>query len=498
VGAPFLNRLRNRSLRARLQLMMLSLLALSIGSLFVLHLFSERALLARVRDYTEELSTAIEIAQEQPAGGADLQKAVQAYAEELKKLGVRDVSIADASQEVVQASTDPRNVGKKLVRRKGPAEFVVRGVLGDETPLGHPITSNLRVPIVVGDRRVGYVVITRILDDFSTLSKSALATRIAATMGVFALGMLLSLYLSSAVSRPVQALTQAAERVAKGDLSSRVPATGRDEVGALARTFNQMVERLAEGRALEERLRVAERSTAMGRFASALAHEIRNPLNSISLTIDHVRTRLAPEDEGRRTEFQALMTTLKSEVARLNRLVGDFLSSGQAARIDPRPCAVGAVVRETAALVEHKARDQRIDLDVRVADPLPATVADPELLKTCLLNLVLNAFEAMPDGGRLDLEARLEGSAEGGSIVVAVADSGHGMSGRAAASAFEPFFSTKETGVGLGLALVRSIVEGHGGHVALDSAPGRGTTVRLVLPVRQAEMPPAAAAEARA
>ncbi len=498
MSTSLLGRLRGRSLRARLQLMMLSLLALSIGSLFVLHLFSERALLARVRDYTEELSTAIEIAQEQPAGGADLQKAVQAYAEELRKLGVRDVSIADASQEVVQASTDPRNVGKKLVRRKGPAEFVVRGVLGDETPIGHPITSNLRVPIVVGDRRVGYVVITRILDDFSTLSKSALATRIAATMGVFALGMLLSLYLSSAVSRPVRALTQAAERVAKGDLSSRVPATGSDEVGALARTFNQMVERLAEGRALEERLRVAERSTAMGRFASALAHEIRNPLNSISLTIDHVRTRLAPEDEGRRAEFQALMTTLKSEVARLNRLVGDFLSSGQAARLDPRPCDVGAVVRETAALVEHKARDQRIGLDVRVADALPATVADPELLKTCLLNLVLNAFEAMPEGGRLEVDARLEGPVENGSIVVAVADSGQGMSGRAAVSAFEPFFSTKETGVGLGLALVRRIVEGHGGHVALDSSPGRGTTVRLVLPVRAAETQPAPAGGARA
>ena len=499
MGTSLLGRLRGRSLRARLQLMMLSLLALSIGSLFVLHLFSERALLARVRDYTEELSTAIEIAQEQPVGGADLQKAVQAYAEELRKLGVRDVSIADASEEVVKASTDPRNVGKKMMRPKGPAEFVVRGVLGDESPLGHPITSNLRVPIVVGDRRVGYVVITRILDDFSMLSKTALATRIAATMAVFALGMLLSLYLSSAVSRPVRALTEAAERVAKGDLSSRVAATGSDELGALARMFNQMVERLAEGRALEERLRVAERSNAMGRFASALAHEIRNPLNSISLTIDHVRTRLAPEDAANRAEFQSLMATLKSEVIRLNRLVGDFLSSGQATRIDARPCDVGAVVRETVALVEHKARDQGIEIEVSVADGLPGTVADGELLKTCVLNLVLNAFEAMPGGGRLAVSARVEAPPGGESIVVAVADSGQGMSSRAAVSAFEPYFSTKETGVGLGLALVRRILEGHGGHVALESSPGLGTTVRLVLPVREAtEAAPVAPSEARA
>jgi len=278
-----------------------------------------------------------------------------------------------------------------------------------------------------------------------------------------------------------------------------VPATGSGEVGALARTFNQMVERLAEGRALEERLRVAERLTAMGRFASALAHEIRNPLNSISLSIDHVRTRLAPEDAERRAEFCALMATLKSEVARLNRLVGDFLSSGQPARLDPRPCDVGAVVRDTARLVEHKARDQAIRLDVDVTEGLPATVADPELLKTCLLNLVLNAFEAMPDGGGLALSARHDGPSDGGSITVLVSDSGVGMSPRAAASAFEPYFSTKEAGVGLGLALVRRIVEGHGGQVALDSTPGGGTTVRLVLPVRPpAEREAGGTREARA
>jgi signal transduction histidine kinase len=463
---------------------MLSLLVLSLGSLFVLHLYGERALLARVRDYTEELSTAIQVAQEQPGSGMDPQKAVQAYAEKLRRLGVRDVSIADASEEVVKASTNPRNVGKKLSRRRGPAEYVIRGVLGEEDRQGRVATSDLTVPIVVGDRRVGYVVITRILDDFSLLSNSALASRVAATLGVFALGMLLSLVLASAVSRPVRAMTEAAGRVAAGDLSARVRAAGTDELGALASTFNEMVERLEEHRVLEERLRVAERSTAMGRFASALAHEIRNPLNAISLAIDHVRSRLAPQDEPRNAEFLALMSTLKSEVSRLNRLVGDFLSSGQPARLDPRPCDVGSVVRETATLVEHKAREQGVQVDVDVAEGLPSTVADPQLLKTCLLNLVLNGFDAMPGGGRLSLETRLDGAPGAPAIEVRVADDGVGMSPEAAASAFEPYFSTKEAGVGLGLALVRRIVEGHGGSVALDSSPGEGTSVRILLPVR--------------
>jgi signal transduction histidine kinase len=494
VGGFLLGPLRRRSLPVQLQLMMLALLVLSLGSLFVLHLFAERALLARVGDYTEELSTAIEITQEQPASGLDLQKAVQAYAEKLRRLGVRDVSIVDASADVVRASTNPRNVGKKLTRRKGPAEYVVRGVLGEEGPLSRVATSNLTVPIVVGDRRVGYVVITRILDDFSLLSTTALASRVAATLAVFTLGMLLSLVLASAVSRPVQALTRAAGRVAAGDLTARVPASGTSELGVLSRTFNEMVERLGESRALEERLRVAERSTAMGRFASALAHEIRNPLNSISLAIDHLRSRLAPEDEVRQREFQALMATLKSEVTRLNRLVGDFLSSGQPARLDPRACDVRVVVRETATLVEHKAREQGIHVAVHVAEGLPSTAADPELLKTCLLNLVLNAFDAMPGGGLLSLAAQLAGPPEARMIALEVSDTGVGMTTEAAANAFEPYFSTKEAGVGLGLALVRRIVEGHGGTITLDSAPGDGTTVRILLPVRALETVEAAAA----
>jgi signal transduction histidine kinase len=141
---------------------------------------------------------------------------------------------------------------------------------------------------------------------------------------------------------------------------------------------------------------------------------------------------------------------------------------------------VRTVARATAALVEHKAREQAITIDLELAEELPTTLADPELLKTCLLNLVLNAFEAMPDGGRLRLAARLEA----GQLLLLVSDTGVGLTADAVAHALEPYFSTKEAGVGLGLALVRRIVEGHGGTIALDSTPGRGTTVRLRLPIR--------------
>ena len=469
------------NLRTKLLLTMLSLLVLSVTSLFFLHLASEQRLISQLHEYTEDLSTALEVFQEQPVGDGDPQVVLKAYMDKLGQLGVKDVSITDSAE--VQASSNPTKIGKGLVRgskRKGPKEYVIKGVLGEETgPPGSQTTTTLTFPIVLGDRRVGYLLITRYLDDFSALSREALVSRVLATLGVFALGILVSLYLSWSFSRPVQELTRAARQVAAGDLSVQVPSRGPDEMGSLARTFNEMVERLRESRQLEERLHFAERSTAMGRLAAALAHEIRNPLNFINLSIDHVRERLAPDDARRREDFERILSNVKAEISRLNRLVGDFLSFGKPMRLNARACALDELVREVAAVVDHKAKDQGIALVTESEGPLPALVADPELLKTCLLNLMINAVDAMPKGGVLTVSVRREQDA----LVTTVNDTGEGMSADEIRDAFEPYFSTKETGVGLGLALTHKIVGDHGGSVELSSLPGRGTTARIRLPL---------------
>lgn len=471
-------------LRTTLLLMMLSMLLLSVSALFMLHFYAEQQLLAGIREYTEGLSAAIEIAQEQPGAEGEPQALLQAYVEKLRKLGVKDVALADASEEV-QASTKPEVVGKRLTRKKrGPKEFVVRGILGEEsgTP-GSQKTSTLTVPIVVRDQRVGYLQITRILDDFAELSNAALLSRLLATLAVFTVGMALSIYLAWSFSKPLRNLTRAAEQVASGDLQVRVEPEGGGEVGGLQRTFNMMIARLGEKQKLEERLHFAERSTALGRLASAVAHEVRNPLNFISLSIDHLRSKLGPEDPARQADFERILDNVKSEISRLNRLVADFLSFGKPMRLDRRPCRLGNLVREVAALVDHKARDQGIALEVVVEEGLPEIVADPELLKTCLLNLMINAADAMPAGGLLS--ARVERAEHEGqpALAVRVRDSGHGMTPEEIRGAFEPYFSTKETGLGLGLALTHKIVADHGGDITLESEPGQGTLARLVLPL---------------
>ncbi len=260
----------------------------------------------------------------------------------------------------------------------------------------------------------------------------------------------------------------------------QVPRGGGDEIGSLSRTFNEMVERLRENRRLEERLYFAERSTAMGRLAAAVAHEIRNPLNFMNLSIDHMREKLAPEDAPRRESFDKILRNMKSEISRLNRLVGDFLSFGKPMRLDPRPCSVGEILEGVAALVDHKARDQGIALTVEVEASLPTLVADADLLKTCFLNLMINAVDAMPGGGVLTASVKRTPGTE--SLQIEVADDGQGMSADQIRTAFEPYFSTKDTGLGLGLALTRKIVEDHGGSISLESEPGHGTTARIVLP----------------
>jgi hypothetical protein len=488
--------LQGLNLKTKLLLMMMSLLVLSGASLFLLHLWSESKLLSQVGDYTEELSAAIEIAQEQPTAVGDPQVVLKdpqvvlkAYAEKLRKLGVKDVTLTDAEDEV-QASTNPNIVGKRLGRKTRGKAFVIKGVLGDAIT-GSQGTSTLTIPIVVGDSRVGTLLVTRYLDPFSQLSHEAFVSRLVATLAVFAMGMLFSLYLAWSFSRPLQDLTDAARKVAAGDLSVQVSPAGGDEIASLSRTFNEMVQRLRENRLLEERLHFAERSTALGRLASGVAHEIRNPLNFINLSIDHMRQRLGPGEAERRADFDRILGNMKSEISRLNRLVGDFLSFGKPMRLDPRPCALDEVLKEVASLVEHKARDQAIAIALEAEPGLPRIVADPELLKTCFLNLMINALDAMPAGGLLGLAVRRrEGEHE--EIEIEVRDTGKGMTAEEIRSAFEPYFSTKDTGLGLGLALTHKIIADHGGSIVLESEPGKGTTVRLRLPRRARAVAPEA------
>lgn len=286
---------------------------------------------------------------------------------------------------------------------------------------------------------------------------------------------------SKRFTQPITDLGQAARRVTAGNLDFEVPVAGPEEVSRLTKTFNEMLTVLRRSRELEEQLQRAERSAVIGRLASGIAHEIRNPLNFINLSIDHLREAFGPANEAQRAQYRHILTTIKDELARLNRLVSDFLSYGRPAKLKLRELDAVSLVEEVRDLVNAKAEEQgvKIAIEANGHDAGQTRLnADPEQLKTCFSNLMINAIQAMPGGGELDVSLYPNDD----QLEIEFTDTGTGILPESLEQIFEPYYSTKETGIGLGLPLTKKIIEEHGGRIEVESEVGLGTTFTVVLP----------------
>ena len=282
------------------------------------------------------------------------------------------------------------------------------------------------------------------------------------------------------VTRPLAEITAAAMRVSGGESGVRVPVPSRgDEVALLARALDEMIERLEREREAErelaEKLRRTERLSLAGSLAAGVAHEVNNPLAAVSSLVQLVAER-APEGDDRARLHDAL-----HQIDRIAAALRELLDL---ARPGPRARAridLADVIERTARLVRFDRRFRGIPLDVACEAGL-AVDADGDQLSQVLLNLLLNAADALAEsGGR---SVRVRGAARGGEVVLEVEDDGPGMPPEVRARLFEPFFTTKPagTGTGLGLAVCRDLVREHGGRIEVDSEPGRGTRVRVILP----------------
>ncbi len=299
------------------------------------------------------------------------------------------------------------------------------------------------------------------------------------TLAVLLISTLITLWLVWRFTRPIANLSAAARRVADGDLRVRVPDESRgDEMGQLASRFNEMTAELEKSKELEDQLQQAEKSAVIGRLGSAIAHEIRNPLNYINLTLDHLRSKYAPEEPDRKETFNKLTSQLKAEVARINQQISDFLNYSRPAKADLRPVEPRQIVEESLRLVEGQAAENHIKISVVEHEDVPKVMGDPEFLRSVFNNLFINAVQAMgSEGGKLNIRI----SPDGGFVRFEVSDTGNGIPAENLSKIFEPYFSTKETGTGLGLAIVYKIVEIHDGTITVESAESEGTkfTVRL-------------------
>lgn len=284
-------------------------------------------------------------------------------------------------------------------------------------------------------------------------------------------------------TRPVKELSTAARKVAGGDFDVQVPADRLDEMGTLASAFNEMTGKLARARELETQLHQAEKGAVVGRLAAAIAHEIRNPLNYINLTLDHLRSSFAPSDPGKRATFIKLTDQLKTEVARINRHITDFLKYSRPSKLDFQDVDIRAEAEDALRLVEVRAEECGIKTNIVQDGALPTVLADRESLRSVFTNLVINAVEAINGaGGRISIKLS---NPETNSVKVEISDSGCGIAADDISKVFEPYFSTKETGTGLGLAIVKKAVDDHGGTISVASKEGSGTTFTIILPAKE-------------
>jgi two-component system NtrC family sensor kinase len=356
-------------------------------------------------------------------------------------------------------------------------------------PQSHTVLGALDVQLSLGP-----------VDEQLAASEYQLGISLIATVGIVLL--LTGFLVWRMVIRPVRLLTSGTVRVAAGELSTKVPVTSSDEIGELALAWNAMVEELGRTRGeLEEwshtlETRVQEKTAALesahekvllsakmaslGKLAAAVAHEINNPLAGINTFARLLRKKLDAGD----VESARVLDLVASEAERCGGIVRNLLlfSRVPGARFAREDAA--AVLDRCALLLKHQAELQDVAIRVEKAESLPPIVCDLSQIQQLILALAVNGIEAMPEGGTLTLAARREGGSE---VVLSVADNGAGIDPDDRDHIFEPFYTKKEEGkgVGLGLAVAYGIVKRHHGRIEVESELELGTTFHVHLPVQQ-------------
>lgn len=287
---------------------------------------------------------------------------------------------------------------------------------------------------------------------------------------------LASLWFAARVSRPVVSLAEAARRVAAGDLGAKVEVESSDELGELAASFNRMTEDLV---AQKDRTLQAERVAAWRELARRLAHELKNPLFPLQVTVENLVRAKQKSPEMFEEVFREGTATLLTEINQLKTIIGRFSEFSKMPQPERQPTQVNDVVRSVLRVFQAQLQEKgQIAVHTELAENLPNISADPDLLHRALQNLVLNAIDAMPRGGELTIRTATLGDW----IEISVSDTGSGLTPEECERLFTPYYTTKQHGTGLGLAIVQSVVSDHGGKISVESTKEKGATFRIELP----------------
>ncbi|MBM3290064.1 MAG: HAMP domain-containing protein [Candidatus Hydrogenedentes bacterium] len=316
------------------------------------------------------------------------------------------------------------------------------------------------------------------LDPRATIWRAFTNRYIALLTGMFLVALGLMVYFIVKSLRPMRDLAESCVRIGAGDLAPVEIKRSYGEVLALEQTFNKMVEALRGKEQIEANLRQAQRLSALGSLAAGIAHDVRNPLNAIKLLSSHALDSLDAGDNGAAQPLR----TIRKEVDRLEEIVSGFLALAKERELQPEPVAVDTLIMDCVRLVQAEAEARGAALSSELGAGGLQLDVDPKQVKRAVLNVIINAIEACEGGGRVRVLTR----AAEYDYQIEVRDNGPGLTKEAAERAFDPYFTTKPAGTGIGLSIARGIFEEHGGSVSLSCALGEGCHVLMALPLRRA------------
>lgn len=464
-------------LNAKLIIIMLSLLVLAMLTLFILNQYAQNDLVREIQDSSQEISKAIQMSIEDLTSEAETSRLTD-YLIKAREKGINEINIINTEGEIIDSS-DPEKIGKKRELKK-----LEKGIRAVQRPLGGAMLSQkpyeVVVPVIVGDEQLGYVQINMLLDNIRDIQHANFIRRLFATGMVFAVGIALTIFMARRYTTPIQGLVDHFKRVSSGDLSVTIPVESNDEIGEMADGFNKMVEKLREREALEKRLYEAEHLSRVGQLASGIAHEIRNPLNYISLAIDHLKAEMLPNCAEKCSELEELTDKIKEEVRRANYMVINFMNYGRPLKLRRAAIPYADLLDKVLPVLQDRLTEQSIVLERQIPADLPPLWVDQELLRNCILNFISNAGQAMPHGGTITLGAALEQE----QIKLTFTDQGDGINPDDISKIFQPYFTTKDVGIGLGLAITERIIKEHGGRIQVESRLGHGTVFTVLLPLK--------------
>ncbi len=457
------------SLRTQLTVLMLAMLAASLWAGYWVSSRVERDALTEVRNSVEALSKAVDVSVQQlHFSGGSSQAYLISFQASLKSRGLRQITLYNAQGEVL-ARIPPVPEAEEASRKGGLYE-----------------TVNVNLPVLSAGRLIGYVNLKFSLANYQALFNGMLWSKTMLSLAIFALGLVIVWPLAGVVTHSFRGIRSASQQVANGDLDVHLPPPSDRDTAALISSFERMVEQLKRQRELESRFAAAEREAAVGRMASGIAHDIRNPLNYVKLAVQEVQARLRKRSDSGETTGR-LLEGVCTEIDRIEVTMQDLLDFGRPAVPSMRLEDPIAILEESVGDVRRRHAGQELDIRVESDGAGGPVYVDPSLLRRALVNVLENALDASPPGSPVTVGWENQDGGGQRTGVFWVQDSGPGIPAENLEKIFVPYFTTKASGVGLGLALTGKWVEEMGGRIQVANQPAGGARFEFQFPVRESQ-----------